>query len=93
MDDLQNEYSSTVEKLELISKTTTLEIGEQTNRISSLLDENKKISSDNIELQTDNRDKKSEIEDLLRVIDRLEGKVKELDDNCTILEDQNTKYR
>ena len=36
---------------------------------------------------------KSEIEDLLRVIDRLEGKVKELDDNCTILEDQNTKYR
>lgn len=79
--------------MELISKTTTLEIGEQTNRISSLLDENKKLSSDNIELQADNRDKKSEIEDLLRVIDRLEGKVKELDENCTILEDQNSKYR
>lgn len=70
-----------------------MELNEQANRIADLLDENKRISSDNIELQKDNRDKKAEIEDLLRVVDRLESKVKELDEHCLILEEQNAKYK
>ena len=38
-----------------------MELNEQANRIADILDENKKISSDNIEIQKDNRDKKAEI--------------------------------